>query len=94
MSSHNIQHLTTMMEHFSREELTAVRDWVDQRIFDDTPGGATSGDSEKKKYIAQKGANPLDQVTAQDVPQPETDEVKDLQNEMARKEHLAKGGRA
>lgn len=41
-----------------------------------------SADDEKKKYIAQHG-NPNAQPRAQDVPEPESDELKDLQNKVA-----------
>jgi hypothetical protein len=51
-----------------------------------------SADDEKKKWIAQNGDNPNHQERAQDVPQPESDEVKDLQNEAAEREHQAKTG--
>ena len=50
-----------------------------------------SADDEKKKYIAQAGSNPLAQERAQDVPQPQSNEAKDLQNELAEAEHQAKG---
>lgn len=49
-----------------------------------------SADDERKKWIAQNGDNPLAQERAQDVPQPQSNEVKDLQNEAALREHQAK----
>lgn len=55
-------------------------------------GSADVGaDDERKKYIAQHGENPLAQERAQDVPQPSSNELKDLQNEMSEAEHQAKG---
>jgi hypothetical protein len=50
-----------------------------------------TADDERKKFIAQNGENPLAQERAQDVPQPSSNELKDLQNDMAEAEHQAKG---
>jgi hypothetical protein len=64
----------------------------DPSTLDSHVGSAdASADDEKRKYIAQNGDNPLAQETAQAVPQPESNEVKDLQNEAAEAEHQAKG---
>jgi hypothetical protein len=104
-NQHNIGHIQDMMKNFSRDEYTQVRDYIDNRIQETTPGeqrnigGAGTGvegpdasaDSEKKKYIAQYGTNPIAQETAQSVPQPESEEVKKLQDEKAKEEHMAKG---
>lgn len=65
---------------------------VDPSTLDNRQGSAdVSADDERKKYIAQNGENPLAQERAQDVPQPQSNEAKDLQNELAEAEHQAKG---
>lgn len=67
-------------------------DTVDPSTLDNRLGSAdVSADDERKKYIAQNGENPLAQERAQDVPQPSSNELKDLQNDMALAEHQAKG---
>lgn len=103
VNQHNIEHLKTMMTNFNRDEFVQVRDYVDNRIAEMTPGERemrdiggvqgpdSSADSEKKKYIAQHGSDKNAQETAQSVPEPVSDEVKDMQNKEARKEHEAKG---
>lgn len=64
---------------------------VDPSNLDNRQGSAdVTADDERKKYIAQNGENPLAQERAQDVPQPQSNELKDLQNEMAEAEHQAK----
>lgn len=65
---------------------------VDPSTLDNKQGSAdVSADDERKKFIAQNGENPLAQERAQDVPQPESNELKDLQNELSEAEHQAKG---
>jgi hypothetical protein len=132
VKQHDIEHAKTMMSNFNPDELTQVRDWIDNQLHEKDPNGSSrtqdinnslsdmdeneltelrskiddrllesrddtqgsadaSADDEKKKYIAQNGTNPLAQTTAQNVPQPESDEVKDLQNQKAEEEHQAKG---
>lgn len=95
MSGHNLDHIKTVMKNFSDDEIAQVRDWANDKLqghTDSTLGSAdASADDEKKKFIAQHGADPNAQTTAQNVPQPVSDEVKDLQNEKAREEHDAKG---
>lgn len=95
MSEHDITHATNAMKNYSENELRQVRDHVDNRLASmqpDTQGSAdASADDEKKKYIAQHGSNPNAQTTAQNVPEPVSDEVKDLQNEKAAEEHRARG---
>jgi hypothetical protein len=67
-------------------------DTVDPKDLDNHQGSAdVSADDERKKYIAQNGNNPLAQERAQDVPQPQSNELKDLQNELSEAEHQAKG---
>jgi hypothetical protein len=69
-----------------------MADDVDPKDLDNHQGSAdVSADDERKKYIAQNGNNPLAQERAQDVPQPESNELKDLQNELSEAEHQAKG---
>lgn len=64
----------------------------DPNTLDNKQGSAdASADDERKKAIAQAGNNPLAQERAQDVPQPSSNELKDLQNEMSEAEHQAKG---
>jgi hypothetical protein len=68
---------------------------TDPKDLDNRQGSAdVSADDERKKFIAQNGENPLAQERAQDVPQPQSDEVKRLQDEMAEAEHQAKGASA
>lgn len=92
----NVSGVTEKIDKMNLDEMQQVRRHLDNRISDQLPneqGSAdVSADDEKKKYIAQHGQNPLDQERAQDVPMPVTDEVKDLQNDMAEREHQAKGG--
>lgn len=65
---------------------------IDPKDLDNKLGSAdVSADDERKKFIAQHGENPLAQERAQDVPEPASDELKDLQNEMSEAEHQAKG---
>lgn len=64
---------------------------TDPNTLDNRQGSAdVTADDEKKKWIAQNGENPLAQERAQDVPEPQSDELKDLQNDMAEAEHQAK----
>src|SRR4051812_46565962 len=97
MADHSVDHIKQMTLNFSEDELTKLRQHIDTRLTDmkqgeqpGTNGPDSSADSEKKKYIAQHGSNPNNQETAQSVPEPESDEVKDLQNERARQEHYDK----
>lgn len=77
------------------DELRDKRDEINDTLMDDMDnkqGSAdASADDEKKKYIAQHGDSIKDSERAQDVPQPVTDEVKDLQNDVAEDEHQAQG---
>lgn len=83
------------VDSMNEDELTKARQRIDDRLVefkDDQQGSAdVSADDEKKKYIAQHGANPNAQTSSQNVPQPESDEVKDLQNEKSREEHESRG---
>lgn len=78
-----------------RGSLENLRNDINEHLLSKADGDLSSADEsaddEKKKYIAQHMANPNAQLTAQDVPEPKSDEVKDLQNEAARAEHEAKG---
>lgn len=91
----NVTQVTDKLSEMNYDELTQVRRFLDNRLAEmhpDHQGSAdASADDEKKKYIAQHGANPNAQTTAQNVPQPSSDELKDLQNEKAREEHDARG---
>jgi hypothetical protein len=79
----------------SDDELREVRDQINDYLMDDMDtklsSADPSADDEKKKYIAQHGSNPNAQTSAQNVPQPSSDEVKELQNEKAHDEHMARG---
>lgn len=86
---HNVEHIKTMMANFSMAEYREILDWVADRAFDPNQ---TGGDTEKMKWIAQHG-NPIEQVSGQAVPQPESNEGKDLQNEVALQEHQAQAER-
>ena len=77
------------------DELRDVRDQINDYLMDslDTKQASAdvSADDEKTKYIAQHGGNPNKQTSAQHVPEPVSDEAKDLQNEMAEEEHQDRG---
>ena len=83
------------LKDLNDDELRQVRDQINDYLMDDLEtkqaSADPSADSEKKKYIAQHGSDPNAQLTAQDIPEPASDEVKDLQNERASAEHQAKG---
>lgn len=85
------------LDNLDDSELREVRDRINDKLMDslDTKQASAdaSADDEKKKYIAQHGSNPIAQTSAQNVPQPVGDEAKDLQNEKAHDEHLARGDR-
>lgn len=87
--------LDSRIDDMDEDQLTKARQRIDDRLVDfkdDQQGSAdVSADDEKKKYIAQHGANPNAQTSSQNVPQPESGEVKDLQNEKSREEHDARG---
>lgn len=83
------------IDHMDEDKLTKLRQQIDNRLVefkDDTLGSADpSADDEKKKHIAQHGADPNAQTSSQNVPQPVSNEVKDLQNEKSREEHESRG---
>lgn len=89
------QDIANQLADMDEPALTELRTKIDDRLLeyrDETQGSAdASADDEKKKYIAQNGTNPIAQTTAQNVPQPQSNEVKDLQNEKAEEEHQQRG---
>ncbi len=83
------------LSDMDENELAALRDDINERLLSQADGDLSSADEsaddEKKKYIAQYGADKNAQLTAQDVPMPSDDEGKKLQDEKAHDEHMAKG---
>lgn len=89
------QDFRNRLADMDERELEELRDDVNDRLLAYADGDAASADEsaddEKKKYIAQHGADPNAQLTSQDVPTPSDQDGKDLQDEKAREEHTAKG---
>lgn len=81
----------------NENQLMELRQQINDRLLTFAEGQVgsadASADDEKRKLIAQHGNNANEQLSAQSVPEPVSDEVKDLQNEAALAEHQAKGQR-
>lgn len=81
----------------NESQLMELRQQINDRLLEVAEGSVgsadASADDEKRKLIAQHGNNANEQLSAQAVPEPTSDEVKDLQNEASFAEHQARGQR-
>lgn len=89
-----VDRIKQQLKDLTPAEKGTIRDQINIELTGIAEGRQGSADvdadDEKKKYIAQFG-DPNAQRRAQDVPEPESDELKRLQDQKSLEEHQAAG---